>query len=470
VALDSAGNVYVADVGLGTVVRLAPDGSQDTLMDGLDTVRTVAVDGAGNVYTADEVFGIVYQIPAGGGSPIAQVPTFTMAHGVAVDAAGMVYVSNGSSPAKFAPGGSEAVTLGFTGLGRAIGVAVDPAGTVFVADYNNEHIVSLTTTGVQTTLGFTEIDRPAGVAVDAAGNVYTSLRNPGRVVKLTPGGEQTTVGFTGLVGPWGVAVDSAGAVYVADATAGRVLRLTPCHDDDQPPTLDLPAPITVDATGTTGGAVVSFTATASDENPVNPAVACTPASGSTFAIGTVTCSATDAAGNVGEGSFTVTVDDVLPPTLALPGPITVDARDPGGSQVTFSATATDDDPARPNPAVTCTPASGSTFVAGTTTVTCTATDPSGNTGQGTFTVHVSGAAELLADLVAESQGVGPGKAVSSKAEKAQSEYAAGKVDKTCKSLEHYVEEVWHHTPQKIGWATAAKLSLYAARIHHVIGC
>ena len=74
------------------------------------------------------------------------------------------------------------------------------------------------------------------------------------------------------------------------------------------PTLTLPAPMTLDASGPSG-AVATFTATAIDAAPANPAVSCLPTSGSTFAFGTtaVVCRATDEAGNEADGRFNVTV-------------------------------------------------------------------------------------------------------------------------------------------------------------------
>jgi HYR domain len=79
-------------------------------------------------------------------------------------------------------------------------------------------------------------------------------------------------------------------------------------NDKTIPTLTLPAPMTLDASGPSG-AVATFTATAIDAAPTNPAVSCLPASGSTFAFGTsaVVCRATDAAGNEAVGQFNVTV-------------------------------------------------------------------------------------------------------------------------------------------------------------------
>jgi hypothetical protein len=86
--------------------------------------------------------------------------------------------------------------------------------------------------------------------------------------------------------------------------------------DTTAPVLSLPGNLTATAP-TAAGAVVDFVATASDVVTVSPAVTCTPASGSTFAVGetTVTCAATDAAGNTATGSFKVTV------TLAAPPPV-----------------------------------------------------------------------------------------------------------------------------------------------------
>ena len=80
--------------------------------------------------------------------------------------------------------------------------------------------------------------------------------------------------------------------------------------------------------------------------------------------------------------------DTTPPTLhGVPSNLTVQATGPGGATVTYTApTATDD--VDPNPIVTCTPASGTVFALGTTTVTCTAKDASGNTSSATFTVTV----------------------------------------------------------------------------------
>jgi large repetitive protein len=166
-------------------------------------------------------------------------------------------------------------------------------------------------------------------------------------------------------------------------TAMGTLHVT--VQDKTPPALTL-ADETDEATGP-DGAAVRYTASASDLVSGAVAVSCDKASGATFALGatTVTCSATDKAGNTAHGSFVVTVKDRTAPTLVLSNQ-SEEATGAGGAAVTYTATATDlvDGPV----AVSCGKASGATFPLGGTTVTCSATDTAGNTATDTFTVTV----------------------------------------------------------------------------------
>jgi len=105
---------------------------------------------------------------------------------------------------------------------------------------------------------------------------------------------------------------------------------------------------------------------------------------------TATCVATDTAGNQTSGGFPLGVVDTTPPVLTTPPAVEVTATSAAGATVTFTTSAIDIVDA--GPTVVCTPASGSVFPPGATTVTCTAKDASGNPKTSTFVVTVDGMA------------------------------------------------------------------------------
>lgn len=147
--------------------------------------------------------------------------------------------------------------------------------------------------------------------------------------------------------------------------------------DTGSPTITVPAPITQEATGP-DGATVNFNVTAVDVVDLDVSIECTPDSGSIFALGvtTVTCTATDDAGNTDTASFNVTVEDTTPPQFDPPlADVTVSAGEPA----VFTATATDLVDTAVD--VQCTIDDGATVVVsghifpqGVTEVTCTASD------------------------------------------------------------------------------------------------
>lgn len=175
--------------------------------------------------------------------------------------------------------------------------------------------------------------------------------------------------------------------------------------DSIPPVITVPADIIADATGPTG-AVVTYAASGSDlvDGPLAPT--CTPSSGSTFALGstTVSCSVTDKVGNIASASFKVTVADRTPPKLQLPADMTAPATSTKGAVVKFSASATD--LVDGSVTVTCTPASGSTFPFGTTTVSCSAKDKAGNSASGSFKVTVPATVPAVTVTLLASNGSG----------------------------------------------------------------
>jgi HYR domain len=203
---------------------------------------------------------------------------------------------------------------------------------------------------------------------------------------VTDGQGQATFTYTNNSATIGA--DTVSASF-RDVTGGVHLSnsVTVTWVDNTAPTVIVPADFSVEATGPSG-AIATFSVTATDPDDAAGPVSCAPASGSTFALGTttVTCSSMDTHGNTGSASFQVTVQDTTPPVITVPADFAVEATGPSGAVVTYSVSATDlvdgTDP------VSCSPASGSTFALGATTVSCTSTDAHGNTGSASFQVAV----------------------------------------------------------------------------------
>ena len=302
VAVDSAGNVYIADRSnprirkvdsLGVITTIAGTGERGIGGDGGPAIEAqlmpsngAAVDGAGNVYIADRSnprirkvnsSGVITTIAGNGvvgDSGPAVEAQLGSPRGVAVDSAGNVYIADlsnyrirkvdslgvittiaGTGVQEFGGDGGPAVEAQ---LRSPYGVAVDGAGNVYIADQSNHRIRKVDSSGIITTIAGTgagqrfsgdggpataaRLASPRGVAVDGAGNVYIADSNNQRIRKVDSSGIITTIagteeqGFGGdggpaveaqLGSPRGVAVDGAGNVYIADQSNHRIRKLTP---------------------------------------------------------------------------------------------------------------------------------------------------------------------------------------------------------------------------------------------------
>jgi hypothetical protein len=170
--------------------------------------------------------------------------------------------------------------------------------------------------------------------------------------------------------------------------------------DLTPPTL--PGGLSAEATSA-DGAVVAFAPT--DDHELAD-FNCEPASGMAFAIGTtnVACTAEDMAGNSVTGDFDVTVADTTPPAIPQHADQFAEQDFGGGAHVTYDPEVTAQDAVDETPAITCDPESGSEFLLEpqpSSTVSCTATDASGNTSSPMqFTVTVQEGPVPEAPLIA----------------------------------------------------------------------
>jgi uncharacterized protein (TIGR03437 family) len=289
VALDGAGNLYIADAGnhrirrvdaSGTIRTIAGNGIQGFSGDGgpataaqLSQPYRVAVDGAGNLYIADygnnrirkvNTSGIISTVAGNGAvgfsgdGGLATSATLNGPLGVAVDSMGNIYLSDTSNQRvrKVSPSGIITTvagkgTLGFSGdggpaslatLANPEGLAVDSVGHLYISDFNNNAIRQVDTSGTINTLS-TGLFGPRGVGVDGAGNLYIADTFDNLVLRLSTSGTISILagssgsqGFSGDGGPAlsaalnlpsGVVVDSAGNLYIADAGNNRVRKVKP---------------------------------------------------------------------------------------------------------------------------------------------------------------------------------------------------------------------------------------------------
>lgn len=230
-----------------------------------------------------------------------------------------------------------------------------------------------------------ECEAPGGTAVNFALASATDTFDPNPTITYThapnsflfPGGDTLVTA---------VAMDASGNISRCTFT----VTLT----DTTPPSIDsLPDDIGPIVCVLPGGGVVNYAAaTASDNCDASPAITYSHASGSTFPIGvtTVAVTATDDAGLSASETFTVTlIPDTTKPTFdSVPtdiGPL--ECNQAGGRIVTYDAASASDD-CDVSPDLAYSHASGSVFPLGTTTVTVTATDDSGNVATGTFTITI----------------------------------------------------------------------------------
>ena len=245
VMLDSKGTFLTSTVLSGTgksaaVQFMQP--TQSTIGGGLKTPSQIAVDAAGNLYVADSGLGAVEMYPVGSASGAKGTPVGTglkAPTGVAVDGAGDVFIADSGSiyeVPESATGlnskGQVTLKTGLT-LGSQVQLATDGLGNLFVSDVSNQKVYELEnfSTGWNTTLpgvlssqlvtlGGAAVSAPSAIAVDSYDNLY--VVDGGSVYQITPQGAQTNV-LGGLAGVTGITIDPSGSVYVA--MAGGTVRV-----------------------------------------------------------------------------------------------------------------------------------------------------------------------------------------------------------------------------------------------------
>ena len=310
-AVDATGDIFVADAANNAVREVTPDGNIQTVAGNgtqgysgdfgpatqaqLHSPSGVAVDTSGNLYIADSGNNVIREVTTDGsiatfagnglasysgdsGTSSAATPTQAGLHDpldVAVGPNGTIYIVDtgnsfvravsggainyvaGSGSVGFAgDGGSAIATTTNTGPGVALygplAISFDSAGNYYLADSGNARIRKIDTKGIITTvagngtIGFAgdgsaaasaNLNQPSGVAVDKQGNIYIADTGNARIGKISSSGTISTVAGNGMVsysgdggsataaqlnGPLGVAADNSGNLYIADSQNGVV--------------------------------------------------------------------------------------------------------------------------------------------------------------------------------------------------------------------------------------------------------
>jgi predicted extracellular nuclease len=246
--------------------------------------------------------------------------------------------------------------------------------------------------------------------VTVAATPPTPTITPSGPVTICPGGSATLMSSSATGNQWYLNGNVIGGAtsqsFNATASGSYTVKVTAngctsaastpvvvSANDTTPPSITCPAAIMQATDANACTAVVMYAAPMVSDNCSGVgAPSCTPPSGTAFPKGTTTvsCMVSDAAGNPASCSFTVTVKDMQPPAITCPANVIRAAAPacplPTSAVITYTTPMATDN--CPGVTAVCTPASGSVFAVGTTSVTCTATDSSGNTASCAFAVTV----------------------------------------------------------------------------------
>ena len=330
------------------------------------------------------------------------------------------------------------------------------------SDPDDTKVVDSTPPSVTVPLDITKSNDPNLATAVVTYNASATDNTPGVTLACSPP--------SGTVFPLGTTTVTCTATDTSGNTDSKSFKVK--VNDTQPPSVTVPLDIIQSNDPGKATAVVSYSATASDNAP-GVTLSCVPPSGTAFQLGptTVTCTATDSSANTAVKSFKVTVNDTEPPVVTVPANMTKNATSPSGAVVTFVVTATDN---APGVTKACVPSAGSTFAIGTTTVNCTATDGAGNTDTKSFQIKVLGAVDQLNNLVNLVKGmkIEPGfqSELLNRLNNAVKALNQKSTALACTELAKFVAGAKAKSGQKLSAADATTLISEANRIRQVLAC
>jgi hypothetical protein len=214
---DTAGNLYITDLALSSVIRIAANGTQTSIGSGLSSPEGIAADGSGNLYVTSNGDNKVYKITPGGTQTMLG-SGWSSPVSIAVDSIGNVYVTDNNGFSEVSTGGTQSLLV----PGMAIrGAAVDAGDNLYYGDNLSLHVYEIPF-GTTVPMQHNSTDFTAGLFVEVQGKVFLAETTTGVRRADDQYTDTTTFGdTTNSVGVW---EDSQHNLYIADA-AGSVEKL-----------------------------------------------------------------------------------------------------------------------------------------------------------------------------------------------------------------------------------------------------
>jgi sugar lactone lactonase YvrE len=269
-AIDSAGNVFVADtdnnrirkITAGCVVTTIAGSGNPAFADGIGTAASfnrpgaVALNATGNIlYVSDRAnFRIrridltTNQVTTIAGSGVQGVldsntganARFDTPAAIAVDSNGNICVADQGpqSIRRITPAGAVTTVAGSSPTNYALGMAIDSSNNIYIAEMFGHRITKLTPSGVKTlfsgsgtagsadgTSSAAQFNRPGALTIDATGTIYVADTDNNRIRKVTSNGAVTTLSLPVTLGqPLGVVAELNGKLYIANTLFNTIIK------------------------------------------------------------------------------------------------------------------------------------------------------------------------------------------------------------------------------------------------------
>jgi sugar lactone lactonase YvrE len=246
-AIDTAGNLYVANWGGGTgnnVLKITPAGTVSTFATGFSAPDGLVFDANGYLYVSNYGNGIINKVSPSGVSTVF-ASGLSNPSALVFDGQGNLYVSNfgnysGTTVSKITPAG--VVSVFATGFNAPLGLAFDSEWNLYVANYNTGIINKVSPSGVVTVFASipnSPLCRAEYLLLGRTGNLYLPSYSHNKIYKITSAGVVSVLTGTGVAGgnngsldsatfngPNSIAMNKLGEIFISEYNANRIRKIS----------------------------------------------------------------------------------------------------------------------------------------------------------------------------------------------------------------------------------------------------